>query len=93
MNPIRINQAGADWLREGQIVDAGTDGICEVELVNDCRARLRPVGRQKVVIKPAFGDAAEFSVPMKGLNVSPRSGIPILADSFAEYRRRQEQNA
>lgn len=55
---------------------------CRVEMVNDCRARLRPLHRVQRTVLPATGaragQAVTFTAPEACFSISPNSELPIL---------------
>ena len=52
--------------------------LYRVELVNACRARIRPLGTKHQVVKTWDGREVEFDAPLKPLDVSPRSVVEHL---------------
>ena len=66
-------------LKPGDVVDMGRPfGHCKVEMVNDCRARIRPIKMVDVEIVPLGGDRVVFKRPSKPIDISPNSEIPII---------------
>lgn len=73
-------------LEVGMIVDMGRDeGLYEVTLINDCRARIEPLEKRRtVVIKNNFaaeGESEEktFQARREGMDISPNSECPIVS--------------
>jgi hypothetical protein len=67
-------------LRAGMKIKLGED-VYVVEMVNDCRARCRPVGTRHVEIKTRFGEdgkSIKFEAPLGVINISPNSDVEIL---------------
>lgn len=66
-------------MKEGDIIDLGSDGPCVVEMINDCRARVRPVGNVKVEFTPVnTGKTISFNRPKTAFNISPNTEVPII---------------
>lgn len=67
------------YLQKGDVIDMGSDGICVVEMVNDCRARVRPTRKVYVEFEPSTtGEKVAFNRPCGAFNISPNSEVTIL---------------
>lgn len=80
----------ATYLQPGDVVDMGpVEGHCVVEMVNDCRARVRPTRRVRVEFEPSTtGKKVEFIRPSGTFNISPNSELPIVRREKIKPRSR-----
>jgi hypothetical protein len=67
-------------LQIGQVVRYG-NGLWRVDYVNECRARIVPLGKRHVVILDDDGQEVKaFDAERKGVNISPNSGLDVVTD-------------
>lgn len=66
-------------LKVGQIVKSYQHGLCEVILVNECRARIKPLATRKVNIKKRFSDEiVSFVASEKAIDISPNAQLEVI---------------
>lgn len=62
-------------LRVGDVIDLGGEFV--VEMVNDCRARCKPLAKRHVTIE-RDGKQVQFEGSYSSVNISPNSDVDIL---------------
>jgi hypothetical protein len=68
-----------DMLRVGDVVLLTQGGECVVEMVNDCRARVRPLAKRTREVRDMDGNVtAKFEVNVGSFNISPHSDVEII---------------
>jgi hypothetical protein len=67
-------------LRAGDVIDLGPgDGHCIVEMVNECRARVRPLRKVEIEFTPVTtGKKVSFIRHTSAFNISPNTEAPIV---------------
>jgi hypothetical protein len=74
------------YLRPGDVIDMGPPyGHCKVEMVNDCRARIRPIKMVQVEIDPMNGKRVSFKRPSRTLDISPNSEMPKIREGKTRH--------
>ena len=68
-------------LRVGDVIEQdGEEWI--VDLVNPCRARIKPLRKRQVSYETLEGKKVEFEASRKWANISPQSEVPILRRGY-----------
>lgn len=74
-------------LQVGQIVRTKQYGLCEIILVNECRARIKPLATKKVTIKKKFSDeVVTFYASAKAIDISPNAELEIVNYKIAKVQ-------
>jgi hypothetical protein len=65
-------------LKEGMIIRLDQSGLAEVLMVNNSRARVKCLTKEKVKIHSNFGDDVEFNRSGREFDISPNSECEII---------------
>lgn len=66
-------------LKPGMIVKLDQSGLVEVLMVNESRARVKCLTKEKVKIHSTFGDDVEFNRSGREFDISPNSECEIIS--------------
>jgi hypothetical protein len=76
----------------GEVIEVPGLGRCRVELVNECRARVRPMGTEHRVIAGRDG-VVEFDAPRRALDISPSgTGLRVVEPAARRQWRRSHED-